>query len=63
MTLCSLYYIYYIIYLKQKKRKKIFIVGSDMVKTNRKSAKKIDEKGTEANTTSQNSEFVAKQGS
>ena len=34
-----------------------------MVKTNRKSAKKVDEKGTEANTTSQNSEFVAKQGS
>lgn len=34
-----------------------------MVKTNRKSAKNIDEKGTEASITSQNSAFVAKQGS
>ena len=34
-----------------------------MVKTNKKLAKKIDQKGVDANTTSQNSAFVAKQGS
>ena len=53
-----------IIYLNQKKEKEdYFIIRSDMVKTNKKLAKKIDQKGVDANATSQNSAFVAKQGS